>query len=166
MLEVLQHILHQQSHFTVYVTTPTRPASLVRVIQGMKDQDIVLFNVRYKYNRTSRLPLKLYQYYKADFDKLRQDVSKGASEFFTRCVHSHLEDNWSFFKTILTVAVDKHVPSKMSSSRISLPRIIRSIKRQMGKRDRLLKKSKAHGWQTLTSVAWISLPKKQSGEIT
>ena len=130
------------------------------------DHDIVLFNIRYKYSGTSRLPLKLYQYYKADFDKLRRDVSKGASEFFTCCVHSHVEDNWSFFKTIWTVAVDKHVPSKMSSSRISLPSIIRSIKRQMGKRDRLLKKSKAHGWQTLTSVAWISLPKKQSGEIT
>lgn len=82
----------------------------------MKDHDIVLFNIQSKYNRASRLPLKVYQYYKADFDKLRQDVSKGASEFFTRCVHSHVDDNWSFFKTILTVAVDKHVPSKMSSS--------------------------------------------------
>ena len=111
----------------------------------MKDHDIVLFNIQSKYNRASRLPLRVYQYYKADFDKLRQDVSKGVSEFSTRCVHSHVEDNWSFFKTILTVAVDKHVPSKMSSSRISLTRIIRSVKRQMSKRDRLLKKSKANG---------------------
>ena len=108
--------------------TPTRPASLktgdlvlssfpslvsfVRVIPGMRDHDIVFFNIRSKYNRTSRLPLKVYQYDKADFDKLRQDVSKGASEFFTRCAHSHLEVNWSFFKTLLTVAVDKRVPLK------------------------------------------------------
>ena len=132
---ILYHALIQ------YITTPTRPASLktgdlvlsscpslvsfARVIPGMKDHDIFLFNIRSKYNRTSRLPLQVYQYDKANFDKLRQDVSKGASEFFTRCALSHLEDNWSFFKTILTVAVDKHVPSKMKSSRISLPRITR-----------------------------------------
>ena len=98
--------------------------------------------------------------------KFHQDVSKGASEFSTRCAHSHLEDNWSFFKNIFTVAVDKHVSSKMSTSRISLPWTTISIKRQMLKLDSLLIKSKAHGWQMLTSVAWISLPKEQSGEIT
>ena len=104
MLEVPQHILHQLSHFTAYVTTPTHPASLktrdlvlssvpslvsfARVTQGMKDHDIVLFNIRYKYSRTSRLPLKLYQYYKADFDKLRRDVSKGDIVMWRTTRHS------------------------------------------------------------------------------
>ena len=95
-------LLHPASLKTRDLVLSSVPSlvSFARVIQGMKDHDIVLFNIRYEYSRTSRLPLKLYQYYKADFDKLRRDVSKGGSEFFTCCVHSHVEDNWSFFKTI------------------------------------------------------------------
>ena len=84
---------------------------------------------------------------------------KDASEFFTRCAY------------VVTWGTTGHssrtywMSSKMSTSRISLPYITRSIKRQMRKRDNLLTKAISTS-DTLTSVAWISLPKKQSGEIT
>ena len=57
-------------------------------------------------------------------------------------------------------------PQKCQLQEFRFPGLQYQLKRQMLKRDRLLIKSKAHGRQTLTSVAWISLPKQQSGEIT
>ena len=108
----------------------------------MSDHDIVLFNINVKPKRLSRPPHKVYLYDKADMTALRKDISIGATEFFAHCSRRSLEQNWSFFKDTLNKAADKHIPSKLTSSRNSLPWISRGIKRQMRRRDHLLKKAR------------------------
>ena len=140
---------------TQYVTVPTRPGSLktldlvlssvpslvsiVQVKPGMSDHDIVLFNINVKPKRFSCPPHKVYLYDKADRTALRKDISIGATEFFAHCSRRSLEENWSFFKDALNKSADKHIPSKLTSSKNSLPWISRGIKRQMRWRDHLLK---------------------------
>ena len=74
---------------TQYVTVPTRPASLktldlvlssvpslvsnAQVKSGMRDHDIVLFNINVKPKRFSRPPHKVYLYDKADMTALRKE---------------------------------------------------------------------------------------------
>ena len=108
----------------------------------MSDHDIVLFNINVKPKRFSRPPHKVYLYDKADMTALRKDISIGATEFFAHCSRRSLEENWSFFKDTLNKLADKHIPSKLTSSRNSLPWISRGIRRQMRRRDHLLKKAR------------------------
>ena len=153
---------------TQYVTVPTRSASLktldlvlssvpslvsdIQIKPGMSDHDIVLFNIRVKPKRSSRPPHKVYLYDKADLETFRQDVSNTVTEFFAHCLDRSLEENWAFFKDTLTKAVDKHIPSKMTKAKSSLPWISRAIKRQMRRRDHLHKKARRSSDKT--SPAW------------
>jgi len=94
----------------------------------------------------------VYLYDKADLKTFRQDVSNTVTEFFAHCLDRSLEENWAFFKDTLTKAVDKHIPSKMTKAKSSLPWISRAIKRQMRRRDHLHKKARRSSDKT--SPAW------------
>ena len=152
---------------TQYVTVPTRPASLktldlvlssvpslvsdIQVKPGMSNHDIVLFNIRVEPKLSSRPPHKVYFYDKADLDTFRQDISNSATEFFAHCSNRSLEENWTFFKDTLIKTVDKHIPSKMTTTK-KLPWICRATKCQMRRRDHLHQKAKRSSDEN--SPAW------------
>ena len=154
---------------TQHVTVSTRPASLktldlvlssvpslisdVNVQSGMSDHDLVVFKIKVKPHRAPRPRRKIYLHHKADLEALRREMSTRSKEFFELCSNRDLESNWTFFKNTLLNAVDKHVPSKMSPSKVSLPWITKSLKRHMRKRDRLYKKAKRSGNNKCTP-AW------------
>ena len=118
----------------------------------MSDHDIVLLRINVRSKRFSRPPHKVYLYDKADMVTFRKDISNGATEFFVNCSNKSLEENWSFFKDTIIKSADKHIPSKMTSTRNSLPWISRAIKRQMRRRDYLLKKARRSSVKN--SPAW------------
>ena len=91
---------------------------------------------------------------------LRKDILIGATEFFAHCSRRSLEENWSFFKDTLNKSADKHIPSKLTSSRNSLPWISRGIKRQMRRRDHLLKKARRSSDKN--SPAWSAYRLQQN----
>ena len=154
---------------TQHVTVSTRPASLktldlvlssvpslisdVNVRPGMSDHDLVVFKIKVKPHRAPRPRRKVYLHHKADLEALRREMSTRPKEFFELCSSRDLESNWTFFKNTLLNAVDKHVPSKMSPTKVSLPWITKSLKRHMRKRDRLYKKAKRSGNNKCTP-AW------------
>ena len=53
-----------------------------------------------------------------------------------------VEEGWSIFKAKLQTTIDKHIPSKMTSSRQHLPWITPSIRRMIKKQQRLYNKAK------------------------
>ena len=69
-------------------------------------------------------------------------MSDSAENFFASAPqNSVVEDNWSLFKTTLTKAMVNYIPQRRSSMKYKLPWITSEIKRQMRKKDRLLKKA-------------------------
>ena len=133
---------------TQHVTVSTRPASLKTLDLVLSSVSSLISDVNVqpvKPHRAPRPRRKVYLHHKADLEALRREMSTRSKEFFELCSSRDLESNWTFFKNTLLNAVDKHVPSKMSPTKVSLPWITKSLKRHMRKRDRLYKKAKRSG---------------------
>ena len=140
--------------FIQSVTEPTRPASgnildlvissapsLVTSVQthpGMSDHNVVTFYINARPTRTPKPPHKVYLYNRMDLDGLKNEANNINNEFFSSDPNSRtINENWDLFKVKLQAAIDTFIPHKMTKSKLNLPWLTRSIKRQMRKRDKL-----------------------------
>ena len=73
-----------------------------------------------------------------------------------RTVHDSrpVEENWLFFKDRIQSAIDMFVPSKMTKQKPDLPWITSPLKRQLRKRERLLRRTKRSG--NRSSPTWAA----------
>lgn len=157
MLSLLEYI--DNCALTQHVIEPTRPTSgwtldlvisstpalvdNVKICPGMRDYDILLFNINIKCKRIAKPPHKVYLYKRIDSKSLQESVRGIKSKFFNSSPDLRsVNDNWMFFKQELKKAIDTHVPHKITKAKSHLPWLTRTIKRHMRKRDKLLKKAR------------------------
>ena len=104
---------------------------------GKADHDIVYVEFDIKAKRI-QTPRKIYLYKRADMDGLRDHIAR-YSDSFLSTDHSHMSvnDMWVSFKSEVTAAIERFIPSKMTKTKYSSPWIDSSIKRLIKRRDRL-----------------------------
>ena len=116
----------------------------VCVHPGISDHNIVAFSISGN-PRTCRIPpRKIYQFHKADLQKLRKAVAKFSMDFLSSSPElKSVDENWTCITSLINKCKDEFIPSKMSRARRNLPWITISLKRQMRKRDRLFKRARS-----------------------
>ncbi|XP_071502572.1 uncharacterized protein, partial [Diadema antillarum] len=118
-------------------------AESVKVDHGISDHDMVIIEavLKPKVNRPPKR--KVYIYKKANFEEINRDMEDfNKSLTHDRISSSSMEELYTDFKTALQSSVQRHIPSKMTSSRFSYPWIDRSLKRDYRKKKRLYNKAK------------------------
>ena len=89
-------------------------------------------------NNNKKKPRILYEFSKANFDAIRDDVKNLSGKFLRRNPENiSLEDNWQFFKSGLLEITNQRVPSKRRVSWNELPWITRELKKSLRKKKRL-----------------------------
>lgn len=103
---------------------------------GLKsDHDIVLLDTAIQPVRT-RLPRrKIFLWKKCDVEGIKNHLSCFATKFMQESTQS-VEDMWNCFKSAISAAVDKYVPSKMSSTRQTHPWVNTKLRRLMRRKQR------------------------------
>ena len=109
------------------------------------DHDVVLLDTAYRPHR-ARLPRrKLYLWRKADTQGIKQHLQSFSTSFIKSSEHdssptdqqpNSIEFMWSKFKDAVTSAVDKYVPTKMSSTRQTHPWVDTKLRRLMRQKQR------------------------------
>ena len=125
-----------------FTTNPTIVTHSVSV-HGISDHDIIVtdFDVKIQYQNKQRR--QIYQFARADWESLNDDFNtlsnKIKSQYNTGACTESL---WSTFKNTLTESIDKHIPSKLSSSRCNLPWLNGKLHLLLKRKRRLYKKAK------------------------
>ena len=94
---------------------------------------------------------KIFLYKKADLHAIDEVLSsfneKLSEEYVTA---TDINELWLDFKQVLSKAMDRHIPSKMSSTRHNLPWVDSTIRRAIRKKQKLYNKARKSG----TASAW------------
>ena len=135
----------------LFTSNPTLIQS-VKPLPGISDHDSIVqvdFNstVQFQKNKAHRV----YNFRKADFDKIRAELRDFSEGYFSNHPDSSsVDQNWNSLKNKLLDLREKHVPSKMSSTRHNIPYITREIKGKIRQKqrqyNRAMKSQKQDDW--------------------
>jgi hypothetical protein len=99
-------------------------------IPGLSDHDTVLIDTNLIPNRQKPIQRKICLWKKVNITAMREDLSSFSSSFTAEySTATHINTLWSIFKNKCTAALEKFVPSKLTSTRYSQPWMNRPIKR-------------------------------------
>ena len=110
------------------------------------DHDIVLLDTAHQPLRARPPRRKIFLWKRADAEKMKQHL-KEFSHSFMKETSQTVECMWTLFRSAITSAVEKHVPTKMSSTRQTRPWVNTSLRRAMRRKQRAhwrSKKTKKH----------------------
>ena len=87
-----------------------------------------------------RRPVK--QWSKADWDTIQKETTTFRDKFLSEYQERDVDTNYSDFQQHVDNMLDKHVPTKLSSSRKNVPWLTPTIRRMCRKKQRLYKRAK------------------------
>ena len=142
------------------VTSPTRGSNvldlcfvthpdvvhLCQVIPGLSDHDAVLVKFSHRVHINKKQPRKVPLYKNANWDAIRQDFSVMSEEYLQLNSVSHMsvEEIWHYFHDHVMNSVNKHVPSKVLSTRFHLPWLTVTVKRLIRKKQRVYNRARRY----------------------
>ena len=108
----------------------------IDVIGGISEHDIVVIEADVKPSSCVQLNA-IFLYQKANCDQISDDIIDLNKNLSPDFVNEHsVDESWTDCKDTPLASMDKHIPSKMSSSRFNLPYVNHSIKRGTRKKNR------------------------------
>ena len=114
-----------------------------KVVAGFSDHEAVNFSLNTKPKISKKVRRKVYLFGKADMCALKAELMDFQSEFLENHPASQsVEESWNLFKNKTNELMDKHIPSKMTSTKHSNPWITQEVRRMSKKKQRLYNKAK------------------------
>ncbi|XP_063951801.1 uncharacterized protein LOC135153256 [Lytechinus pictus] len=141
--QIVDFPTRQNSFLDLFLTN--RPTLVYKCspLPGIGDHDIVSVVSSIKASRRKPVKRKICLWKQADLENLKKDCLVFQNSFTGQyCTSSSVQDMWLDIKTTLTKLLDKHVPSKMSSTRYNQPWITRSVKRLSRKKKKYYNRAK------------------------
>ena len=129
----------------VFTTNPTLFKSTGNA-PGLSDHDIVITNFCVRPFRTRQAPRKCHLFGKVNWEALRQaaaETSKKVTELSRAGKDVH--DLWKTFKSQLSDAIDKHIPSALRSGKHQLTWMNGKLRRLTKKKRRLYRQARKTG---------------------
>ena len=127
----------------------TSNPSLVHSIEvkaGISDHDIVVVNADLRPVKTRPVRRKIYLYKKGNTEKNCEDLNDLNEKMDSNFVNSHsINDLWDLFTASLQKTIADNIPTKMTSSRFSLPWVTPDIRRKLRKKQRCYNRAKKSG---------------------
>ena len=104
------------------------------------DHDIIIIDSDVRARTTKKSPRKIYKWTKADWDNIKADTSAFADRYQDESRENSIEENHKLIEDHLKDMLDKHVPSKLSRTRIDLLWLTPALKRKCRRNQRLYDK--------------------------
>jgi len=115
-------------------------------IPGISDHSIVVTDLDLYPQRVKEKPRRQYLYAKAKWDDVNSDLNGLAEEITTMQEKgSSVEAMWMHFKSSLTAAIERHIPSCLRRSNYRAPWINRKVKKLLRQKKRLFAQAKKTG---------------------
>ncbi|MCG8116962.1 MAG: reverse transcriptase domain-containing protein, partial [Candidatus Thiodiazotropha endolucinida] len=130
----------QDKTLDLLFTNSPSPVSRVKGMPpiGKADHDIVLVEYDIKAKRIRQAPRKIFLYKRADMDGLRDHMARFKDSFLSSDLSGmSVNDMWVSFKSELTTAMERFIPTKMTKTKYSAPWIDNSIKHLIRRRNRM-----------------------------
>ena len=112
----------------------------ITVIPGISDHDAVVVDTVITIKPNHKLPRRIRQWSKTDWDEVREEVTQYRDSYFQKASSQPVEDNYKSFQDFIKEIIDTYVPSKMSSVRWNVPWCTPAINRICRKKQRLYNK--------------------------
>lgn len=125
-----------------------RPTLLNRceVIPGISDHEVVFINMNIEPHRSKPTKRKILLWKRADLDVINDLFEEYSKKFMNEFKETTpVEEMWQSFRNHCKHIIEKHVPSKLSSSRFHQPWINKKIKRLSKRKQRLYNRAKRSG---------------------
>ena len=114
----------------------------ITVIPGISDHDTVVVNTALTITPNVKLPCKIWQWLKTDWDKVKEEFTTYRDTYFHKARNHSVDENCKSFQDFIMGIINKYVPCKMSSTRRNVPWCTPAIKRMCRKKQRLYSKCK------------------------
>ena len=117
---------------------------------GISDHDIVVVDSDTKPFYAKQKPRKSFVFSKANWEQLKINITELSAEI-VRLYRSgsSVQHLWDIFKKDLMIAINANIPTKLKTSKRSVPWITRDVKRTLRRKARLFKKAKkTNKWST------------------
>ena len=129
----------------------------VDLLAGLGDHEAVKVEIRLSIIRKKPTKRRIQLWNRVDAIKMKIDVEKFRSNFLDNFTcKNNVNDIWNHIKKEITSLIEKHVPSKMTSSKVHQPWINTETKRLIRKKNRWLQKAKKsnspHFWKTYKKI--------------
>ena len=102
-------------------------------IPGISDHEVVLTDCDVRAQITKKVPRKIFQRSRANWDHLRKITSEFKDKFLSDYSTKSVNENYNSLCAHINSILDEHVPSKMSKPRQSSPWFNSSLKRMYRK---------------------------------
>ena len=112
----------------LYLTNRPGLVKNIQTIPGIGDHNMIIVDTEIKAKINKNKPRKVYRFNKADWTQLKQDASKMTIDLLQN-FSSDINTNWTLFKQHLSLLMDKHIPSKMTTTRYNLPWLNSNLKK-------------------------------------
>ena len=127
----------------------------VSIMPGLSDHSTVLVDTYLNIKPNIKLPRKINQWSRANWDKMREETRVFREQYFNTTPTQSVDQKSESLTQFLSTLVSKHVPQKVSSSRRNIPWMTRPLHRMCRKKQRLYNKAKKkhspHSWKEFRS---------------
>ena len=110
-------------------------------LPGISDHDIVLVDANIQAIRSKTPRRKIYKWKSANLEELHSEIKTHITTFMSTSFHS-VDDMWLAFTNILINAMEKCVPSKLSSTRPTYPWINTEVRRAISRKNKAGRKAR------------------------
>ena len=114
----------------------------ITVIPGISVHDTMVVDTALTITPNVKLPRKIRQWSKIDWDKVKEEVTTYRDTYFHKARNHSVDENYKSFQDFIMGIINKYVPCKMSSTRRNVPWCTLAIKRMCRKKQRLYSKCK------------------------
>jgi hypothetical protein len=139
------HITETQANILdLFFTNNETLVNQVRIIPGISDHESVFIESSLRPMKKQIPPHKVWQYRKAKYDQLREELHQYQQEFNKLDASTSTDDMWLAFKTKLTTLMKMYIPQKtVKGNKNNKQWINREVKSALRRKNKLFKKKKA-----------------------
>ena len=112
----------------------------VSIMPGLSDHSTVLVDTYLNIKPNIKLPRKINQWSRANWDKMREETRVFREQYFNTTPTQSVDQKSESLTQFLSTLVSKHVPQKVSSSRRNIPWMTPPLHRMCRKKQRLYNK--------------------------
>ena len=129
----------------LFLTNNRTLVNKCEVIPGIGDHEAVYVESSMRPMKVKTPPRKVFQYKKANYDQMREDLRDYQTDFTEQTKDSSANDTWTKFEEKLKELTNKHIPSKMlSGNKIMKPWMDRTVEAKQRKVKKLFAKQKTN----------------------
>ena len=110
-------------------------------IPGISDHNAVIIDADIKAQTSMKLPQKVYQWKQADWATMREEATAFSKTFPSASADRSVAENYDQIEKLIKSML-RHVPTKMSRTRIDLPWLSQALKRKCKAKQRLCNRAK------------------------